>query len=341
MGEQRMNLRIGVKPVLLFAIAWVAAAVFSACSGATHPTYEPIPPSEGRVMHHRLGETVVPKTPQRVILLGSVMDALALGVQPVGAGLSGIPQRANQGELVTMLRDRTDDITIVGHTRSPNLEKIVQLAPDLILVSKDGKSLYPRLSQIAPTVFIDIARGAAAWQDYALESATAMDKQAEAQAMLQLYQQRLNQFKQAMGNRLETTVVSVARFRPDHVRIYQQNSFSGAVLAEAGLLRPQRQQRNRPYETINLESLSTVDGDVLFFMQDNPEKSILSKVQTHPLWSQLDVVQQDHIYEISLETWFLNAGIVSAHMILNDLFRILVPNGDQYVINQVGELILP
>ena len=90
MGEPRMNLRVGAKPVLLFAIAWVAAVVFSACSGSTSPTYEPIPPSEGRVMHHGLGETVVPKTPQRVILLGSVMDALALGVQPVGAGFSGI-----------------------------------------------------------------------------------------------------------------------------------------------------------------------------------------------------------------------------------------------------------
>ena len=144
-----------------------------------------------------------------------------------------------------------------------------------------------------------------------------------------------------MSDRLDTTVVSVARFLPDRFRIYQKGSFSGAVLEEVGLLRPESQQHNNPYENISMENLSSIDGDVLFFMQDNPEKSTLAKVQENPLWSQLDVVQRDQVYEVSLEVWFLNAGIVNAHMILNDLFRTLVPNGEQYVINQVGELALP
>ncbi|MEM7794659.1 MAG: iron-siderophore ABC transporter substrate-binding protein [Cyanobacteria bacterium P01_C01_bin.118] len=335
-----MNLQVRINAVVSTGML-AAAVIVSSCSGATLPSYEPISPSEGRVVQHRLGETVVPKTPQQVILLGSVVDALALGIKPIGAGFSGIPQRANQGELVTMLSDHTEGITVVGHANRPNLEEIVKLQPDLILVSKGGEGLYPRLSQIAPTVFIDISRGADAWKDYALESATAMGKGDEAKAMIQQYEQRIVQFKQAMGHRLETTVVSVARFRPDHVRIYQRNSFSGAVLAEAGLLRPQSQQRNKPYEPISLENLSSVDGDVLFFMQDNPEKSMLTQVQQHPLWSQLDVVQRNQIHEVSLEVWFLNAGVVTAHMILNDLFRTLVPNGEQYVITQVGELTLP
>ncbi|MEM1255023.1 MAG: iron-siderophore ABC transporter substrate-binding protein [Cyanobacteria bacterium P01_H01_bin.21] len=336
-----INLQSKTKPVGRFLGALVTATVVSSCSGSALPNYEPIPPSEGRVIQHELGETVVPKTPQRIVLLGSVVDALALGIKPTGAAVSGIPQRANSDELVAMLSERTKDITVVGHSQRPELERIVRLQPDLILISKGGERLYPRLSQIAPTVFIDTSRGADAWQDYVLESASAMGKRDEAKAMIDLYEQRIDQFKQAMGSRLETTVVSVARFRPEQARIYQQNSFSGAVLADAGLLRPESQQRNKPYEAISLESLSTMDGDVLFFMQDNPEKSVLSQVQQHPLWSQLEVVQQEAVYEVSLEVWFLNAGIVTAHMILNDLFRTLVPDGEQYVIDQVGELILP
>lgn len=84
-----------------------------------------------------------------------------------------------------------------------------------------------------------------------------------------------------------------------------------------------------------------MDGDVLFIMQDNPQESSLTDVQDHPLWSRLAAVQQDAVYEVSLEAWFLNAGIVSAHLILNDLFRTLVPGGEQYVVEQVGELTLP
>ena len=108
-----------------------------------------------------------------------------------------------------------------------------------------------------------------------------------------------------------------------------------------GLPRPARQQRPRAYENISLERLSSIDGDVLFFVQDTPKESTLAKVQENPLWSQLGVVQRDQMHEVSVEVWFLNAGIVNAHMILNDLFRTLVPNGKQYVIDQVGELTLP
>lgn len=337
-----INLRRRTNPIGRFFGAWVTATVISSCSGSALPNYEPISPSEGRIIQHGLGETVVPKTPQRVVLLGSVVDALALGIEPEGAALSGFPQRANSDELVAILSDYTTDITVVGHARQPNLEKIVQLQPDLILASKGGERVYPRLSQIAPTVVIDTSSGADEWKEYVLTSATAMGKRDEAVAMIQQYEQRITQFQQAMGDRLETTVVSVARFRPDQVRVFQRNSFSGAILAEAGLLRPESQQpRNRPYKSISLESLSAIDADVLFFMQDNPENSVLGRVQQHPLWSQLEVVQQQEVYEISLEVWFLNSGIVTAHMILNDLFRTLVPNGEQYVIDQVGELALP
>ena len=336
------NLRRSIKTVGLLFGALVTATVISSCSGAALPNYESIPPSEGRTIQHGLGETVVPKTPQRVVLLGSVVDALALGIKPEGAALTGFPQRANSDELVAMLSEYTTDITVVGHARQPNLEKIVQLQPDLILASKGGKRIYPRLSQIAPTVVIDTSRGADEWKEYVLTNATAMGKRNEAAAMIQQYEQRITQFKQAMGDRLETTVVSVARFRPDQVRVFQRNSFSGAILAEAGLLRPENQQsRNRPYKSISLENLSAVDGDVLFFMQDNPENSFLDRVQQHPLWSQLEVVQREEVYEISLEVWFLNSGIVTAHMILNDLFRTLVPDGEQYVMDHVGELPLP
>ncbi|MGD1908735.1 MAG: ABC transporter substrate-binding protein, partial [Leptolyngbyaceae cyanobacterium] len=301
----------------------------------------PIPPNQGRTIAHARGETVVPKQPERVVVLGSVLDALALGVEPVGAALSGIPQRANQGALAPLFGERTEAITVVGHTNQPSLEGIVKLQPDLILGAKEMGNTYSRLAQIAPTVAIDVSRGAEGWKDYVLEAATAMGKADQAKTLIQQYEQRIAQFQTAMGDRLDNTVVSVVRFRPDHVRIYQQNSFSGAILAETGLPRPVSQQRQRPYEAISLEKLSAMDGDVLFFMQDNPEQSILTEVENHPLWSQLDVVQRNQIHEISLEVWFLNSGIVSANMMLNDLFRTLVPDGEQYVVDRVGELVLP
>ncbi|MEL6381155.1 MAG: iron-siderophore ABC transporter substrate-binding protein [Cyanobacteria bacterium J06626_18] len=338
-----MLVRGSIKTTVLFLAALLAVVTFSACSGANQRNYEPILPSEGRTIQHARGETVVPRMPQRVVLLGAVVDALALGIEPVGAAFSGFPQRAKSDELAPLLGDRTEGITVLGHVSQPDLERIVELQPDLILLvgTKGSGNFYSRLAQIAPTVVIDFSRGAAAWQAYVLEAATALGKPDEAQALIQQYERRVAQFQAAMGDRLDTTVVSVARFLAERFRIYQQNSFSGAVLAEIGLPRPESQQRNRSYQNISIEKLSSMDGDALFFMQDNPEQSTLTRVRNNPLWSQLGVVQQGQVYEVSLEVWFLNAGIVNAHMILNDLFRTLVPNGEQYVIHQVGELTLP
>ena len=336
-----LGLKPGINSIVLAVVAFTAAIAFAACGVPSTLNYEPISPSAGRTIKHANGETVVPLEAQRVIILGSVADALALGVQPIGATLSGLHQRAAGEQLSPMLNEETDNIVVLGHTNRPNLESIVALNPDLILGVQKAGNLYPRLAQIAPTVIVDISQGASEWKTYVLNSAIALGKQTEAQALLQQYEQRVLQFQTLMGDRLNTTVVSVGRFRPDHFRIYQQNSFSGAVLADIGLPRPESQLKNKPYEETSLENLSSLDGDVLFFMQDNPDKSILDRVQAHPLWAQLDVVKQQQVHEVSLEVWFLNAGIVSAHMILNDLFRTLVPEGEQYVVTQVGELTLP
>ncbi|WP_439343604.1 ABC transporter substrate-binding protein [Vacuolonema iberomarrocanum] len=334
-----MHVRVGIKTMALFLATLVAVVTFSACA-ANQPSDESISPSAGRTIQHGMGETIVPQTPERVVVLWSAVDTLALGVKPVGAVLSEPPQIGGD-ELTPMFSDRTEGIVAVGSYAQPNLERIVELQPDLILGITGVESFYPHLSQIAPTVIVDISGGVAAWKEYVLSWATALGKPNEAQALIQQYEQRIAQFHQAMGDRLNTTVVSVARFGTDQVRIYQKDSFPGAVLAEAGLLRPESQQRNNHDETISLESLSSIDGDVLFFVQDDPDESALAKAQESQLWSQLDVVQRDQIHEVSVETWFLNLGIVSAHMMLNDLFRTLVPDGEQYVIHQVGELPLP
>lgn len=335
------NLNLSPKNAALFVITLVLTLLFAACTTSPTANYEPISPLAGRTIEHANGETVVPLEPERVVILGSVVDALALGVKPIGATLTGLPQRAGVEQLSPMLSNRTDEIVVLGHTNQPNLERIVSLTPDLILGASKARHLYAQLAPIAPTVMVDISNGASDWKRYVLDAAITLGKQSEAEDLLSQYEQRVALFRQLMGDRLETTVVSVSRFRPDHFRIYQQNSFSGAVLADIGLPRPPSQQKNKPYEKTSLEKISRLDGDVLFFMQDNPEDSMLSRVESHPLWNQLGVVKRQQVHEVSLEAWFLNPGIVSAHMMLNDLFRTLVPEGQQYVVTQVGELMLP
>src|SRR6187200_1169423 len=111
--------------------------------------------SEGptRTIKHAMGETKVPESPKRVIVLDTdKLDSLAsLGFTPVGATQAG----ANQ-TWPKYLGPALDSVKVVGTIQEPNLEAITALKPDLILGSKFRQEpLYAKLSQIAPTVFTD------------------------------------------------------------------------------------------------------------------------------------------------------------------------------------------
>lgn len=101
---------------------------------------------------HRLGETTVEGTPQRVVTLGNQwLDAtLALGVPPVGyadnislgakSKVPWAPDSLGQAKVLNMGADVA--------------EQIAALEPDLILVPgfMVDKAMYEKLSRLAPTI---------------------------------------------------------------------------------------------------------------------------------------------------------------------------------------------
>jgi len=334
------------RAIALFLSALLATFLMAACSSVGQnqaPSDGPSDVEAGRRITHAMGETLVPENPQRVVMLGPVADVLAMGVEPVGATTAGFASRDGAGELVSFIGNQADDIAVIGHVTRPSLEAITQLEPDLILGATMAKGIgrvYSQLSQIAPTVVIDTSAGADRWRQYVLAAAEALNRLDAAEALLDDYDQRIATFQQAMGDRLTTTEVSVVRFRPDVFRAYMKGSFLGAVLEDVGLPRPASQAKNEPYENLSLEQIDAIDGDALFVMQDSTTNSTFTNVKQNPLWSQLDVVQDGAVYEVSLDAWFLSSGIVGANLILNDLFEHLVPEGDRDQVEQVGALIL-
>jgi iron complex transport system substrate-binding protein len=97
-------------------------------------------------------EAIIPVHPKKVILLGdSPGDLLALGVKPIGNDFLGEPY---------IYKRELEGITDIGFPH--NLEKIMSLAPDLILQSADNDAsdteIYEKMSKIAPTVLYN--RGA-------------------------------------------------------------------------------------------------------------------------------------------------------------------------------------
>jgi len=281
-------------------------------------------------MQHAIGETCVPTHPQRVIVLDTnPLDAiLALGVKPIAAP---------EFDFLSLPPEQIQNIQVISVEPYPNLEQITLLRPDLILGNQWNEAIYPQLAQIAPTVIA--ASIDAAWKQDLRLYAQALNRTQVAETLIKRYEERIQAFQQQMGNRLEQTEVSLVSTisygagRP--ARIYLENSFMGAVVAETGLPRPSVQTALTAILTrdawgidISLERLDLIDADVIFAINTDPQdqelKSTLLELQQHPLWSQLNVVQRGHVYPVDYYIWVAQRNIGGANRILDDLFKYLV-----------------
>lgn len=327
-----MLLRSYKKSVLLLKIPFILFfLLIAACDSQIFPTNNPkihSATSECRVVKHLSGEVCVPANPQRIVVLDTnPLDAvLALGVKPVGAP---------KFEDLQLPQAQTKGIEIIGN-HQPSLEKIALLKPDLILGTQWNTGIHQQLSQIAPTVIAPA--NDAEWKEDLKLYAQALGKTEKAEQLLQDYHERIQDFQQRMGNRLQQTEVSIvttiAYGSNLPARIYLGDSFMGSVVQEAGLQRPAA-QNTLPFALtqnwaidVSIERLDLIDGDVIFAANTGPQnselKSTLSALQQNPLWSKLNAVKQGRVYTVNYNVWVAQRNIGGANRILDDLFKYLV-----------------
>lgn len=275
-----------------------------------------------RSIEHAMGVTQVPEHPKRVVVLTNegTEALLSLGVKPVGAvrSWSGSPWYKHiEAEMV--------GVQVVGVENNVNLEMIAGLKPDLIIGTKFRQAkIYPILSSIAPTVLSSTLRGQ--WQSNFSLYANTLNKQSEGEALLASYYQRIAVLKAQLGERSKQQI-SVIRFMPSQVRIYQKDSFSGRLLSQLGFARPPIQDVDEfAIKNVGKERISDFEGDVLLYFTFNNDsrngQKIVKEWMNEPLWQGLDVVKRGQLYEISDVLWNNSGGILAANLALNDIPRI-------------------
>ena len=99
---------------------------------------------------HKLGETEVTKNPSRVIVFDyGIADALnTLDVEIIGLPKSSLPSLLSKYE--------DSKYENVGSLKEPDMEKVYELKPDLIIMSGRLESYYEELNKIAPTIYLGV-----------------------------------------------------------------------------------------------------------------------------------------------------------------------------------------
>ncbi|TDT33216.1 iron-siderophore ABC transporter substrate-binding protein [Naumannella halotolerans] len=202
---------------LAVATTLAGSLVLAACGGVAADQTDPGPAAEDQggsgaafpvTVQHAYGETVIPEQPERIATVGwsNQEAALALGEVPVimekatwgdddGDGvLPWVEQKLTElGAETPAMYDGTDGV---------DFEAVADSAPDVILAAYSGLSQddYDTLSQIAPVVaYPDVAWGTT-WQETLTLNGTALGKQAEAQALVDDYENQIQEAVQGYEN---------------------------------------------------------------------------------------------------------------------------------------------
>lgn len=288
-----------------------------------------------RLFTHAMGETCIPENPQRVVVLdtGELDNALALGAPVVGAPVTEAQQYQEY------LADQLGGIADTGAISEPNLEAILAMSPDLILGSKQRyEAIYEQLSEIAPTALTASLR--VPWQDNFRFHADALGKTAEGEQLLAEYDAHVAEVQAVLGDVLDSTTISIIRFRPGQVRLYLKSSYIGYILQDIGLRRPASQNEDVFSKEISLEQVQDVDADYIFITGYAPDDSDLEKFLNSPLWQTLNAVQNGRAIDVNDDTWIAGLGIQSANLVLDDLVKLLAcESGFRAVTDAAGQTI--
>jgi iron complex transport system substrate-binding protein len=311
---------------LFFIIAFTIMLVQS----CNHPqntdlSKENLVASECKLIQHPLGETCVPLKPQRIIALDETsMEALlALDLKPIATAQPNIA-----GSIIPKLGQKAEGIVSLGKAGQPNLEKIVQLNPDLILGFSLSAEQYQIFSQIAPTFTLDYVQFG--WKDAFLRIAETTGKTEKAQKILEEYQQRVEKIRTFVNDNLTEKTVSISRFYASNnfTEFRTKYSFPGSIVTEVGISLPEIQNQlttneNQPLFSVSLERIDLINADILFIVLDPGAEENFQNFQNSPLWQTLNAVKNQRVYTVESSYWIFG-NILSANAILDDLFTYLV-----------------
>ncbi len=276
---------------------------------------------QAREVEHAMGVTEVPDDPERVVVLTNegTEALLALGVTPVGAANSwnGQPWWEHIAEAM-------GDAVPVGTESAVNLELVAALEPDLIIGNAQRhEEIYPQLSTIAPTLLSQELRGD--WTINFRLYAEALGLAEEGAEVIAGYDAAVEDLSAALGPALEEEV-SVIRFLPGQIRIYQLDSFSGVLLQDVGFSRPEIQNVEDFAVFAGKESIPDMDGDRIFHFTydtgDGAGVALAEDVLSDPLWQSLSAVEAGRLHAVSDAIWNTAGGVLAARLMLRDIARI-------------------
>lgn len=243
------------------------------------------------------GSVEVPADPQRVVVLSSFAgNVLALDVPLVGVD--------------SWSKDNPRyDLENVEQVSEDNLEKIIELNPDLIIGLSTTKNI-DKLKEIAPTV--TYTYGELDYLEQHIEIGRLLNKEEEARNWVETFKKRAAQLGEEIKAEIgEDTTVSVIESFEKELYVFGDNWGRGTeILYQAmGLKMPEKVQKEAletGYKSLSIEVLPEYTGDYLVISKREDSNPSFMETETY---RNIPAVQKGQVFEANAEVFYFNDPI--------------------------------
>ena len=267
---------------------------------------------------HDFGTTELKKAPKRIVILdnlyGEILDPL--DITPVGATTG----QADSQEFSTLFKKQYKDAKVVsvGWQGNPDLDKIAELKPDLILMTGEQEDLYEELSEIAPTVGYQINTDENwDYHETSLKVAEIFDKRDEMKKDLDRLDAREAVFAENVKAKFGDQKLLYLRVTDNDIRYYAYGHF-GYLYDTYHFNRAETFNPDDMFQVIDPDKLKDINPDLLIVQADSQEL-LDNKLKNNPVWSSLKAVQNNKEIYADYSTYMLGFGIVSQEAIMKQI----------------------
>lgn len=267
---------------------------------------------------HDFGTTELKKAPKRIVILdnlyGEILDSL--DITPVGATTG----QADSQEFSTLFKKQYKDAKVVsvGWQGNPDLDKIAELKPDLILMTREQEDLYDELSEIAPTVGYQINTDENwDYHETSLKVAEIFDKRDEMKKDLDRLDAREAVFAENVKAKFGDQKLMYLRVTDNDIRYYAYGHF-GYLFDTYHFNRAETFNPDDMFQVIDPDKLKDINPDLLIVQADSQEL-LDNKLKNSPVWTSLKAVQNNKVIYADYSTYMLGFGIVSQEAIMKQI----------------------
>jgi iron complex transport system substrate-binding protein len=252
------------------------------------------------------GPIEVPANPKRVVVLSHIYSG---SVMSLGVNLVGVDQWSK------MNPNFQDQLKDVEQVSEENLEKIIELNPDLIIALSSTKNL-DKLKEIAPTV--TFTYGKLNYLEQHIEIGKLLNKEKEARKWVEDFQARAQKSGEEIKAKIgEDATISIIENDEKQLYVFGDNYGRGGEILyqEMKLKMPEKVKemtKKDGYYAISPEVLSDYVGDYLILSKY--EDGDTSYVETET-FKNLPAVKNNRVFEVDAKGFYFNDPISLEHQL--------------------------